>query len=573
MNEPVLENPIQTKQKSDFAQAIDLLETNSKNNLVQREFQKISEPSLKAMLGSKTKETLNGAKLIVDKTSEISKDKNPDKNIFYKAVFKAGEIVDVVIVNVKYIELLYSWGYRRYDIGEEFVFIKITDNVIKKVTNQQILDELIDHINSLPEEIEDEGNNKIKKHLLKEKIFKSPQNYNSDQKLAQLKNKEELILNLDTKNECFIYFKNGFVLCTKDSWDLKPYSDLTNYIWENQIIKRDFVKEHIEGNNIKSLSVFARFMYNASGNKIAPDLHQRRFESLCSIAGYMLSSFMDIKLKAMIFTDSTIDEAANGRTGKTLFGEMFSHLKSFTEIPGKEFDPRDKNKYDLVEADTQVVFINDAKKNLPFELLYNDITEGMKVRKLYKTPFVLKTKVCISTNKTIKIEGGSSEDRCIEFEFSDYYKPGFGPDNEFGHRFFTEWDDYQWTQFYNFMMFCLSLYIGCGIIKPENINLNRRKLLDGTNPDFVYFMDKKTGIISEDTNTKLIPSGEEFSKHEFYSEFLIENPEYSEPQNKMNLTKFTKWVQAYVKFDKRFGEYADRRSGSNSWYKLSYIQK
>lgn len=486
-------------------------------------------------------------KFAIDKAGEIIGEEfeklNDNQIIFYKPSLKDGEVKDVIIDYVGLIAFFYFRGYRRYDRGVESIFVKVKSNVIKQVTNQQILDDLIEYIDSLPEILLCKHNGKvynIPKGLLKEKIFRCPQNYCSPQKLALLKNKDEIIFNSDTKNDSFIYYKNGFVICTKDGWELKPYSELKGgYIWENQIINRDFIKEDLEDKDITDLSVFAQFAFNVS-NKNEP-----RYESLCSIIGYLLSSFTDTKLKAIILTDSSLSELSNGRTGKTLLGDSFQHIKKTTPISGKDFDPANRYKYQQVDLDTQIVLLNDVRKNFDFEVLYNDITEGIKVEKKNQTPFILKTKLCISTNKTIKIEGGSSEDRCIEFEFSDHYHAGFGPDNEFGHRFFSEWSKEQWNQFDNFMMYCLSVYLGNGIIKPVNMNLNKRKLLEETDPLFVEFMEEKI-------KDKTILFGQKCSKSLLHDKFLEEYPEFKDDKRKGRQQTFTTWLKKFAIYDERF---------------------
>jgi len=487
--------------------------------------------------------------------------------IFYKPIYKKDGVEDVVILYVPFIEFLNSRGYRRFDVDKQSLFIQVKDKVIKEVTTQQILDDLIDYIDQMPNEIPCEAGKKIKKSILKEKFFKSPQTYNSDQKLAQLK-REPIVFNIDNKTETFIYYKNGFVVCNKEGWKLKQYNELPGYIWESQILPRDFFKLNIEEKDLKDVGEFSQFVYNISKGL-------KRFESCCSIIGSVLCSHTDRKMKAPIFTDSSLSESANGRSGKTLMGESFQYIKKTTIIPGKDFNPDEPTKYQQADMDTQIVFLNDVKNKFDFEKMYNDITEGIKVKKLYLQPFILKVPIIISTNKTIKIEGGSSEDRCIEFEFSDYYYAGFGPDNEFGHRFFSDWNDIEWTKFDNFMLYCISLYLGNGIIKPENENLNRRKLVQETDPDFVYFMDKKTGLIKEDSaakplqeETKVISIlfNEQISKHDLHFDFLTENFHLKDEKYKSKLSTFTKWVQAYVKYDLRFRGLEEKKSGSNRFY-------
>ena len=64
-------------------------------------------------------------------------------------------IISDVIINYKsFIELLYGFGFRRFDIEKAFIFIKIEKMVIKEVTITQIQDFFIDYIKGLNEKLE-----------------------------------------------------------------------------------------------------------------------------------------------------------------------------------------------------------------------------------------------------------------------------------------------------------------------------------------------------------------------------------------------------------------------------------
>jgi VirE N-terminal domain/Primase C terminal 2 (PriCT-2) len=351
--------------------------------------------------------------------------------VFYNPIFKTDDegnqvLKDIKINYVKFTELIYSFGYRRFDIDTDFIYVKLQSNVITQVTKLKIQDCFFEYLETLPNEL----SNGITKKVLKEKMFNNPQNFFCDNRLSLLKNNEPFIFNEDTKTECFIYYKNGFVSCTKDGYKLNNYSTLRGFIWDTQIIDRDFTYLNIESNTIKEMSVYAQFLFNVSAK------HKDNFDSLCSLIGYLLHGYTDVKLKAIILTDSRISEEANGRTGKTLFGSTLKHIKRLTQINGKDFDPTNKNKYQEANLDTQIIFLNDVRSHFKFEVLYNDITEGITVEKKNKNPFTVKAKMCITTNKTIAIEGSSSKDRSIEFEFADHYSEKFSPEDEFKQRFF-----------------------------------------------------------------------------------------------------------------------------------------
>ena len=335
--------------------------------------------------------------------------------VFYSPIFKNDEtgnqfLKDIKINYVKFIELIYSFGFRRFDIDKDFIYIQLKENVIKEVTILQIQDYFFNYLELLKEELA----HGVTKKSLKEKIYNNPKNYFCDNRLSLLISKEKIIFNADTKNECFIYYKNGFVKCIKEKWELLPYNKLTGFIWHNQIISREFKFSDIQESEIKMNSVYAQFLFNVCGRS------EKRFTSLCSLMGYLLHSYTDVKMRAVILTDSRVSEEANGRTGKTLFGQTLRHIKKLTQINGKDFDPTQRYKYQEASLDTQIIFLNDVRSNFKFEVLYNDITEGITVEKKNQSPFTLKTKMCITTNKTISIEGSSSKDRSIEFEFAKY---------------------------------------------------------------------------------------------------------------------------------------------------------
>lgn len=500
---------------------------------------------------------ISKAKSLPRNSKNINEEKEPI--IFYNPIFKTDDegnqvVKDIKINYVKFHELIYSFGFRRFDIDKDFIYIQLKDKVIKEVTVLQIQDYFFSYLENMPNDL----SNGITKKSLKEKIYNNPKNYFCDNRLSLLINKEEIIFNTDTKSECFIYYKNGFVKCNPDEYNLKAYTELAGYIWENQIINREFNYTDISELPITDLSVYAQFLYNVSGKD------ENRLRSLCSLVGYLLHSYTDVKMKAVVLTDSRISEEANGRTGKTLFGQTLKHIKKLTQINGKDFDPTNRYKYQEANLDTQIVFLNDVRSNFRFETLYNDITEGITVEKKNQTPFTLKSKMCITTNKTIAIEGSSSIDRSIEFEFANHYNEHYSPENEFKQRFFSDWDKKAWGQFDNFMMYSVCIYLGNGIVEPQNINLKQRKLLDQTHPAFLEFMNEKI-------TAGKITAGKEISKQELHNEFLDDNPDLKDDKYRRRSETFTKWLKLFAKYSGIFGEeITERKSGPNRFFSFSH---
>ena len=292
-------------------------------------------------------------------------------------------------------------------------------------------------------------------------------------------------------------------------------------------------------------------MYKISGN-------EERFNALCSIVGYNLHIFFETKLKATVLTDSSLSEEAEGRTGKTLFAKGFGFIRTYVEISGKNFDPADKYRYSKCSLDSQILHNNDVRKNFDFEILYNDITEGIEVDKKNQQPFHQRVKYILSSNKTIKMDGASSRDRSIEFELAEHYNDKFQPRDEFGHWFFTEWDSNEWANFDNFMMFCTNYYLQHGLVQPKEINLRKRKLIDQTCAEFIEFI-----------HSKEITAGTKYSRDEWHKEFLDSYPDLKEDKFKKQIKTFTTYLKIFAgssdKFDKlQAGKHLTRTNNVNN---------
>lgn len=487
---------------------------------------------------------------------DIAPVKEKENLVFYHPIYNYNNglptsVKDVRINYTTWTKLLYSMGYRRFDLGVKgFIFVKVENRVLREITITQIQDEFITFLKGMEIVTETYDLQEELHDCIIEKFYKSIGNYFNDKRLALLTPEEHFIFNKDTALESFVYYKNGYVKVTKEGWELLSYSSLEGCIWKTQILERDFTKIEIEHVKHENAPVFSKFVYNISGS-------EERFNSLCSIIGYNLHNFFETKLKATILTDSSISEEAEGRTGKTLLAKGFGFIRTYTEIGGKGFDPTDKYRYADCSLDTQIVHLNDARKFFDFEILYNDITEGIKIDKKNQQPFNQRVKYILSSNKTIKMDGASSRDRSIEFELAEHYNDKFQPRDEFKHWFFTDWSTEEWQRFDNFMMYCLNYYLTHGLIQPKEINLRKRKLIDQTCPEFIEFIT----ALEITANTK-------YSRDEWHSNFLQSYPDLKEDKFKKQMKTFTTYLKIYAanndKFDKlETGKHLTRSNNVN----------
>jgi hypothetical protein len=461
--------------------------------------------------------------------------KSDKANVFWSPVRinkENNDWTEIKIDYTKFIDLMFSFGFRRYDIPNGFVIVRVIDNVIEQYYPVATQDFFLNWFESLPNDL----GNGVTKDRVKEKIYGGNDTLFSDKKLSLLGNCNFTFC-VDKVKTAYLFFKNGFVECTPNGWTLKNYKELSGIIWKNQMLNREF--DILQFTQLSLFeNAYARFLNNVSGGK------KDRFNSLCSLIGYLLHSFYECKLRLVVLTDSEESDGENGRTGKTLFGKMLGKMKNYIEVSGKDFKPDEKFKWQSIDLSTQIVHLNDAKKNFTIESLFNDITEGVSVEQKNKVPFNLLLKMLLSSNYTLKVEGASAKDRVVEFEFANYYSDILDPEKDLGKRFFegNNWLRSDTIEFDNLMCHCICLYLREGIVKVEHENLNFRKLIEQTNPDFVEFMESKIHEGHIVANVK-------YDKAILREEFLKENSGY---ENSHEVKRFAELLRTYTKYSGQF---------------------
>lgn len=454
-------------------------------------------------------------------------------------VFKGIEVDDLNLL-----KLLKNFGFRRYDLEGGFSFVHVKDNIVREVQLQNVQDAFLNHLKTLPEKIDKH----VTRDALESLIIKKSETLFGKQRLSFLTVDEPINFNKDTKNESFVYYKNGFVKCIPGSISFHQYCNLQKYIWKAQLKDRDFT--HL-ANNEDDTCFYEKFIWNVSGKDLG------RFSSLMTLIGYLLHDYKEAKLKAVVLTDSKLSDGNNGRTGKTLFGKAIEQIRDVCELNGKEFKADKSFKYQEAKLSTQIMFLNDAMTRFNLETIYNDITEGITIEKKNQNPVKLKVKYLITTNDTIKTNGASGKDRIIEYEFADYYSDTFHPKDEFGHWFFSDWNKAEWNSFDNFMMNCIALFLENGIINSDPVNLQNRKLIDQTCKQFFDFVESGK-----------IMSGVKFCLQTLCDDFNATYPDY-DFRTKYPSQKFAKWLKLLPEHHLKFMglEYAyQNKSNKDHFY-------
>lgn len=481
---------------------------------------------------------------------------------------RSGEVIEIqcTLFPTGILKVLSYLGFQRFDYNfEKSIIVRVKDNIVEEVSQKHVIDAFFQFIkNELPEIIYTPLNNEYNKELLKDKVLRSLSNYFSDIMLYRLKTEEEFDFNCDTATESFFYYQNGFVVATKEGFELKPYSELKKKIWKSQILARNFKVIDTKKADAAKCALFINYIagnYCENGKERDPD----RAKDLRRVIGYLMHRYFEGKLKSVILTDSREGDDDGGRSGKSLMMKFVGWMmnanndsKSFVDIDAKEFDPLYAHKWQLLEVNTQCVHMNDVRKNFPLEFIYNAILEGITVQKKNDKPFVIKSKIALSTNKTIRTTGASAQDRVFEFQMSNYFSEKKSPQQEFKEWFGSDWGVERWYEFDNFMLQSISMYLAKGLPIARNFNLEERKFKDETSSDFVQFI------------SEILIDGHTRKKKELYATFRLE---YSDWDNaKFTMNRFTAWMKAFNNHNPEW-EIQEVRNRIEKDYDLTFIKK
>lgn len=485
-----------------------------------------------------------------------------------KASGDAFVVESVTIKQMGFLALLRYLGFRRYDVQDSFIIVRIQDNVIEQAPIHRLREIVIRWLIHLDDgELVDD----CPKDMLLEKVTRSLGTLTTEEKIGLLfdldKDTTEIQIVEDGKDDAFFFYRNGFVQVNREGVTLKPYSQLPGYIWRDQILARDFSplnNAEIEG------CYYARFARNVSecvsttGDEIGDPA---RYQAFRTITGYNLHRFFKTKLRATIFLDARVTDDPDGRSGKSLHCKAMqailnadpSNGRQAITIDGKKYDPQNRFNLDELHVSTRLVIFDDIKRGFQIEEFFNAIVDGLvRERKGDVNKVRIFSKILFTLNYTISIRGGSARDRVVEFEFADYYSERRSPEMEFGHWFFRDWDPAEWNRFDNWMMQCVFAYFQHGLIIPQTINLEARKLRDETAQEFITFMEDLE-IVHE----------KRYSKRELYAKFLDIDPDDNKPRNRdfawLKPRKFTDWLRQFAQYRPEMAGFKEWRSSGTDY--------
>lgn len=416
---------------------------------------------------------------------------------------------------------------------QSFQFVQ-GDAVIKPVIPTNMRDELIKDIDLNPEEIEQDYISSTSEG--QREIFLRQHHLIINKTGLELLTTHTRPLQRDTKTSCFIPYENGIVEVKAGSVTLHTYELLENTcVWQSAVLTRH-VNLNVNGDDCH----YARFIRNISNGE--PD----RILAARTAIGYLIHNYQNpTEGQAVILNDEAVTDKSEGGSGKGLFGNAISQMRPTVKIDGKGFDADDRFCFQQVEESTAVVWLDDPKRNLPFERFFSSLTDGWSIEKKnqhrFFIPYAEGPKLLIAANHALPNEGSSNVRRQFVIEFSDYYQKNIlsGTEKpiqaEHGCTFFSsDWNKTEWQQFDAYMIGCVQEYLRSGL-KPYALrSVNQNRLLQKAGSDFVEFVSTYDG-------TGLQP-GIEYGTVQMFSDF---QKQYG--ANDWKQRRFSDCIQLYAK--------------------------
>jgi hypothetical protein len=428
------------------------------------------------------------------------------------------------VVHILFKQFLEDSGFYKYcpEGGKNYVFVKVTNNLIDHTSDKEIKDFVLNHLLELDD-------------MSVYNYFADNTRFFKEEFLSMLSTIDIYFIE-DTKDASYLYYKNCAVKITKEEVISIDYLDLGGYVWKDHVIDRNFLSCEVT-----SRCDYRQFIKNICGDD------ESRAQSMESTIGFLLHGYKNLSFcPAVILNDEVISDNPEGGTGKGLFMNALSSMKKLVVIDGKSFTFERSFAYQLVSADTQILCFDDVKKHFDFERLFSVVTEGLTLEKknkdAIKIPFSKSPKIAITTNYAIKGSGNSFARRKWELELHQYYSKSYTPLDEFGKLMFGDWNDDDWCEFDNYMIGCLKNYLNTGLVKSKFVNLKIRQLSAETTHDFIEWC----GLLEGQARNESLKTNVKLYKNDLYNDFVNEYPDYG-PKAKMTIsrTRFYKWLIAY----------------------------
>ena len=393
------------------------------------------------------------------------------------------------------LKMLEAAGYCRRRMGKGFILVRKQAGVIEEAVHQDMLAFVQSKIVERGSVSFDAwGHVFAPVEAIMEAFVKTSHNIFNDGRLAHLPLDDTPLLK-DTDDSIFLPFRNGIVtLKAFQPVQMQAWEDIKGYVlWKDCIIPHDF-----QYTPKYDAGVFFTFCHNITNGD------EERMFALVTGIGYMMHHyFRESEGQAVILYDENIKDPnkPSGGSGKGVIANAIKRVRKTAKVDGKHFDERNRFRWEAVGPDTQVVWMDDAKKDFDFSILHSNLTDGWTIERKFQPQFVLppadSPKTIISSNNILKGEGTTNVRRQHIVEVGDYYSSKIKRNNkpieeEHGGLFWGKtWSQDEWDMFYSFMVVCGKAFLESGLKAADDSNVERNKLRLRTSNDFVQWVEGK----------------------------------------------------------------------------------
>lgn len=497
-------------------------------------------------LGMKGEAAQDAVKMVLENAGEKVEQ-------FWSVSVNRKGVATITILRDKLSQFLYKeGGFQRYYYDPEnssFRIVKNKNGKVENVNMADIQDFVMEYIRELPNVFDS-----ITKAELIEKLRSGAVSYFSEKDASFLEAPEIKFIK-DTKDTSYFFFRNGIVTVTGDSIGMINYKDAPGVIWKSQLIDFDIdIINDFTSKDGLSVCEFESFLALICGEDI------ERLRSAVTITGYCLHKYKGYNRPyAVVLAEESDNEDDGGGTGKGIYVTALSKLLNTEQIDGKNFSTGKNFAFQRIQLDTQLMAIQDVKKNMDFEEFYSIITEGVTVERKNKDelfiPYHDSPKVLFTTNYAIRGEANHAKRRQKTILFSSFFSPSRTPEDYFGHMMFIDWDGNEWNAFYNYMFLCCQMYLKNGIIGCEEVpGMKYKKIKVAFGQEFREWFESYTANGCQEF--KLASD----LYHQFVNEFDLDQKFFS-------VKKFKKGIETSCRI---FGHSFERRKNSLAGGKHEY---
>jgi hypothetical protein len=323
----------------------------------------------------------------------------------------------------------------------------------------------------------------------------------------------------DNKESSFVFFEDFYYEIFAEKIEKHDYVDLKGrHIWRSQMSKKEMTdlvdyQDHD----------FSKFVWNATGK------NQQKYDDGRAALGYLMHTYKKRRLAKLVYacdqSAGELDGMANGGTGKNLFFESMKFVRSIVDLDGKDFDKRDKFKFQTVQDDTQMISIDDYEGNI--KELFTKVTGHFEVERKGLDKIVISfdeaPKIMVSSNMSPSGFSNSFQRRLHLVEFSDHYNADNTPADEFGDRdfFSDDWNQNDYDCLFSFLFGCIQEYLKRGLRANDSSDGTKfKQTVMNTGQEFAEYM---IGVdIDEFINGRVLldryvmNTGDALTQQEFY---------------------------------------------------------